>query len=856
MRHPKLALATSFAVVVSPLAVIGGPVVTAQSEPPPHADRVVLFAADGMRPDLVEKYVAEGAMPSTAELMDDGAVGDNGMTQGFPPNTGVGWTTMATGTWPGEHGSMNNTFHRVGEGNFNNRTAFATADILQADTIAQAAERAGKTVAAVEWVGARTYRPALQGPVVDFRSFFSGRGVLLNFDLPGQPARANAFGVGYDRVDLEPAAGWTNVPTSFSPAMQQQLEVSGAFVYDLYIYDSTDDATTNYDHVLGVHTSAGKDGDQAAFDLSEGAWADVKVQLTGIGTAGFYVKAIDLAGDLSQFRLYNTSIARANATFNALGAAGSAAFEETLNADFPSSTAADFAPLEGGIIDEDTYAEQGLMWKDAHFAYLRHIIDDLGVDPDLLLVGNPITDEFSHQFMALVTPTDIDGDPNPFFDDVENDDIADGRIAEREGFIRAAYAEADETLTLARELMGGEPTTFVGSDHGFAPQWFAVNAGKVLFDAGLQAGEALSNCRIAGAAAQAMAKACWAGGTAEIYINLEGRDPTGVVDAADYEAVRQQIVDAFSALGPDVILDIMMKEELRDVDGSDSLHPSRSGDVVVVTRPPYQFDAATLGEVIAPSQFFGQHGYLPDLVDLEHNVNMHATFIAAGPGVRAGATVDDVRAIDVAPTIAFLLGIDGPQNARGRILYEALTDTAALREITILDISDYHGQLTPLAEAADNVSGSGASNPAFAIGGSAFLKPWFDSYRAEARDGHFTVAAGDSVGATPPISAFFGDTPTIEIMNLMGFDLDGLGNHNFDRGEAYLRETLIPLADFKYVSANIVDAATGDTPEEWSKSQVLRFGSGKNAIDVAVIGFSNTDIPELTTPGSLGPFVV
>ena len=30
---------------------------------------------------------------------------------------------------------------------------------------------------------------------------------------------------------------------------------------------------------------------------------------------------------------------------------------------------------------------------------------------------------------------------------------------------------------------------------------------------------------------------------------------------------------------------IMNKEELRNVDGSDSLHPNRSGDVVVVTMP-------------------------------------------------------------------------------------------------------------------------------------------------------------------------------------------------------------------------------------------------------------------------------
>ena len=84
------------------------------------------------------------------------------------------------------------------------------------------------------------------------------------------------------------------------------------------------------------------------------------------------------------------------------------------------------------------------------------------------------------------------------------------------------------------------------------------------------------------------------------------------------------------------MLKILKKEELRTSTASMSLHPSRSGDVVVVLRPPYQFDAATVGQRIAFSQFFGQHGYLPNLVDLEHNVNMHATFIAAGPGHRPG----------------------------------------------------------------------------------------------------------------------------------------------------------------------------------------------------------------------------
>jgi 2',3'-cyclic-nucleotide 2'-phosphodiesterase (5'-nucleotidase family) len=125
-------------------------------------------------------------------------------------------------------------------------------------------------------------------------------------------------------------------------------------------------------------------------------------------------------------------------------------------------------------------------------------------------------------------------------------------------------------------------------------------------------------------------------------------------------------------------------------------------------------------------------------------------------------------------------------------------------------------------------------------------------YRAEATDGTLTVAAGDSVGATPPISSFFGDTPTIELMNAMGFGADGLGNHNFDKGQAYLRNTLIPLAQYPFLSANVVDA-NGKTPPEWQPSQVFDIFDGAK---VGVVGFTNEDAPTLVSPNAFPPFHV
>jgi 2',3'-cyclic-nucleotide 2'-phosphodiesterase (5'-nucleotidase family) len=847
------------------LSVVPAPASAAKPEAggTPNAEKAIFFASDGMRPDLMEQYVDEGAMPTYADLMANGVTGDNGLVQAFPPNTGVGWYTLATGTYPGEHGSTNNTFHRTGDV-FNNRTSLG-ASILQADTLQQAAERAGKKVASVEWVGSRTHN--LQGPVIDFRNFFSTRGVLASPLNAAEQAGAAAFGISYQVATYAAATGWSSTPAGddgVSPPQQTVLTVATTFAaqnpprtYDVYVYDSVVDGASAYDRVVVARSGVAKNAALAAANLGVGDWFDIRlVGADGLigaragQTAGFYVKLIDLAGSagsVSSFKLYFTSVSRAIAT-----CACDPNFESTLVNQFPTSTAADFAPLEAGIVDEDTYVEQGLKWADFHWAALEYILEVVQRDTDLLFLGNPVTDEFSHQFLALTVPVDMDGNPNPYFDDATNDNIPDGRLAIREGYIRSAYHEADETLALGRELMGEDDTTvFAASDHGFAAQWYAVNAPKVLFDAGIQSPEQPSNCRAA--ATTNLAKACWAGGTAQIYVN------TTLPADMTYAQVRTAIVSAFQALtdpanpGAQVVDRILLKEDLRDVDGSDSLHPSRSGDVVVVTRPPYQFDAATPGQRIAFSQFFGQHGYMPELVDLEASVNMHGTFVAAGKGVaQRDEPIAGVRAVDLAPTIAFLLGIPGPQNARGRILYDILPGGQRFTEVTILNISDWHANLVPLSETADNVSGAGTSNPSYAIAGAAFLKPWFDVFRSEAKDGSITVAGGDSFGgATPPISGFFGDTPTPPIMGLMGFDADGLGNHNFDRGQVYLRDTLIPLAPFPMVSANVV-YPDGTTPPEWSPSTVFTVAGVK----VGVIGCTTEATPSLIFPGNLDPFVV
>ena len=221
--------------------------------------------------------------------------GDGLLTQA-PPNTGAGWYTLATGAWPGVHGSTNNTFHINGQP-FANRTAAFDPGVLQAESIAQSAERGGLKVAQIEWAGGRNahdqrarrstsalplgprrrdqlHRPAGEPLFDDARSSRpSGSSSTIRPATPARrrsPARPDAGG----RLDRRPA--------SYSPAQEMRLRVLdvGVDKYGLnaYIYDSTNDGKTDYDRVLFSRTKSGAD---AVGTSRKGEWADVKVKIAG-----------------------------------------------------------------------------------------------------------------------------------------------------------------------------------------------------------------------------------------------------------------------------------------------------------------------------------------------------------------------------------------------------------------------------------------------------------------------------------------------------------------------------------------------------------------------------------------------
>jgi predicted AlkP superfamily pyrophosphatase or phosphodiesterase len=96
----------------------------------------------------------------------------------------------------------------------------------------------------------------------------------------------------------------------------------------------------------------------------------------------------------------------------------------------------------------------------------------------------------------------------------------------------------------------------------------------------------------------------------------------------------------------------------------------RMGDLIVTTSPPNiltrpaGFDGAVMAFLRFFGWDFGGHGYDPSLPD------MGASFLAMGRGVKAGTRFGEVHQVDVAPTVAALLGIEPPQKSEGRAVID------------------------------------------------------------------------------------------------------------------------------------------------------------------------------------------
>ncbi|MGJ7512743.1 hypothetical protein ACSFBL_35600, partial [Variovorax sp. GT1P44] len=186
-------------------------------------------------------------------------------------------------------------------------------------------------------------------------------------------------------------------------------------------------------------------------------------------------------------------------------------------------------------------------------------------------------------------------------------------------------------------------------------------------------------------------------------------------------------------------------------------------------------------------------------------------------------------------------------------------------KVKIIGFNDYHGNLQTPGTFGVNTLVPAAQRPA--VGGAEYLAAYVARMKAQ-NVNNVVVGAGDFIGASPLISALFFDEPAVETLNKIGVEFNAVGNHEFDKGSAELRRLqsggckvtgglpdpnsckglgsnapgTFDGARFKWLSANVVETATGRTlfPAYGIKS----FQGAK----VAFIGMTLKGTPGIVTP--------
>jgi len=187
---------------------------------------------------------------------------------------------------------------------------------------------------------------------------------------------------------------------------------------------------------------------------------------------------------------------------------------------------------------------------------------------------------------------------------------------------------------------------------------------------------------------------------------------------------------------------------------------------------------------------------------------------------------------------------------------------AAPVEVQILAFNDFHGNLeTP--PPFDIVEPDGTKRQVVS-GGVAHLAAALAGLRA-GQANTVTVSAGDTIGASPLISANYLDEPTVAAMNLLGLEFNSVGNHEFDRGSDELKRMQaggcakftrrIPCAvepftgaRFRYLAANVLQA---DGTTVFPSTGLKKFDTPAGPITIGFIGMTLKGTGNLVTPSGV-----
>lgn len=224
------------------------------------------------------------------------------------------------------------------------------------------------------------------------------------------------------------------------------------------------------------------------------------------------------------------------------------------------------------------------------------------------------------------------------------------------GYTANAYADACLAKIVEAIDDAGirdQTTLIVVSDHGFTLTPKAILPNVLLRKKGLLK-------VTAGKISEARVHVVPEGGIGLVYCTDPGQAP----------ADRQLVKDLFT--GQEGVADVVLPDRYAELGLPHPREYPQSPDAVLVAKDGYGVSAAAEGDDFVASNTeaktaLGSHGFVSS------NSKMNALCVLSGQDVRQGVKLHGVENIDIAPTIARLLKIEGFE-ADGKPLSEALAD--------------------------------------------------------------------------------------------------------------------------------------------------------------------------------------
>lgn len=146
-----------------------------------------------------------------------------------------------------------------------------------------------------------------------------------------------------------------------------------------------------------------------------------------------------------------------------------------------------------------------------------------------------------------------------------------------------------------------------------------------------------------------------------VRINLKGREPAGIVEQSEYEAVRDRVIADLEKLrfenGDRVFTRVYRRED-------------------VMEGPYLEFapDIVTCMEIGVPSCHLEPKEIFAVNTGATGSHTDWGVFIAAGPGIAPGAEIEHARLMDVTPTALYALGVPLNDDMDGQPIFAAFTD--------------------------------------------------------------------------------------------------------------------------------------------------------------------------------------